>query len=44
MNYFDNLYNEETPLVFTDGTKIYDELKKNIKLIKKDILYMDHQE
>lgn len=35
MNYFDNLYNEETPLVFTDGTKIYDELKKEYKTHKK---------
>lgn len=27
-NYSNNLYDESTPLVFTDGTKIYDELKQ----------------
>lgn len=26
--YFDNLYNQTTPLVFTDGTEIYNNLKK----------------
>lgn len=28
---YDELYSEETPLIFTDGTKIYDELKKTYK-------------
>lgn len=28
---FDNLYTEDRPLVFTDGTKIYNELKKEYK-------------
>lgn len=28
---FNNLYTEDTPLVFTDGTKIYEELKKEYK-------------
>ncbi len=27
-SYYKNLYNEETPLVFTDGTEIYNDLKK----------------
>lgn len=33
--YFDNLYQESTPLVFTDGTDIYNELKKEYKTHKK---------
>ncbi len=27
-NYFNNLYDESTPLVFSDGTEIYNDLKK----------------
>lgn len=33
-DYFNNLYTEETPLVFTDGTEIYNELKKEYKTHK----------
>lgn len=33
--YFENLYNENTPLVFTDGTKIYNDLKKEYNTHKK---------
>lgn len=33
--YFNNLYNESTPLIFTDGTEIYNELKKEYITHKK---------
>lgn len=35
INYFDNLYNESTPLVFTNGTDIYNDLKKEYITHKK---------
>lgn len=35
IKYFDNLYNESTPLVFTDGTDIYNDLKKEYITHKK---------
>ena len=35
IKYFDNLYNESTPLVFTDGTDIYNDLKKKYITHKK---------
>ena len=33
--YLSELYNENIPLVFTDGTKVYDELKQNYKTHEK---------
>lgn len=38
------LYEENTPLIFSDGTEIYNELKKNISHIIRAILYMAHLE
>ncbi len=34
-NYYENLYEDKIPLVFTDGTEIYNELKKNYITHKK---------
>jgi len=33
--YYENLYSEETPLVFSDGTEIYNRLKKTYKTHEK---------
>ena len=39
IKYFDNLYNESIPLIFTDGTDIYNDLKKEFDYIMNKILY-----
>lgn len=36
--YFENLYKEETPLMFSDGTEVYNKLKEEYKT--HEILFM----
>lgn len=38
--YFSHLYQKFNPLVCTDGTDIYNTLKKNISYIERDTLSM----
>lgn len=33
--YYENLYSEETPLVFSGGTEIYNQLKEEYKIHEK---------
>lgn len=35
--YFNNLYSEKTPLIFTDGTSVYQNLAKEYKIHKKGL-------